>query len=110
MRESTTAILARNETWRGNATTEPYEAGWARELVIFVRALHAGSAGGAKAQVQISADGIRWVDEGTTVKVPEGQDEVQFARLNHFGNWVRLAATLPDNAEVRVLVTVHAKA
>lgn len=110
MRESTTAILARNEAWSGNVATEPYEAGWASELVIFVRALRAGSAGGAMAQVQISPDGIRWVNEGTLVQVPEGQDEVQFARLAHFGNWIRLAATLPENAEVRVMVTVHAKA
>jgi nitrogen fixation protein FixH len=110
MRESTTAILARNETWSGTVATEPYEAGWASELLIFVRALHAGAAAGAKARVQISPDGIRWADEGTTVQVPERQDEVQFTRLRHFGNWVRLVATLPDNAKVRVMVTLHAKA
>src|ERR1700754_897023 len=98
MRHSTTAIVARNETWTGVSATEPYEAGWASEVVIFVRALRDTSGASAKARVQISPGGMRWVDEGT------------FARLGHFGNWVRIAATLPEGSEARVLVTIHAKA
>lgn len=110
MRESTTAIVARNETWAGEASTEPYEAGWAAELVIFVRALKLAKGTLPDARIQISPDGMRWVDEGTRLPLPSGQDEVSFARLSHFGNWVRLTADLPEGSEIRVLVTIHAKA
>ena len=110
MRHSTTAIVARNETWTGVSATEPYEAGWASEVVIFVRALRDTSGASAKARVQISPDGMRWVDEGTSLDLPKARDEVTFARLGHFGNWVRIAATLPEGSEARVLVTIHAKA
>jgi hypothetical protein len=31
------------------------------------------------------------------------------ARVQHFGNWLRLATELPDGAECTVLVTLHLK-
>ena len=59
LRESHSAILARNEGWRGEVATEPYKAGRALEALIFLRALHApGGLGLAMVQVQISPDGM----------------------------------------------------
>jgi hypothetical protein len=92
------------------SATEPYEAGWASEIIIFVRALQEAKGPLAGARVQISPDGMRWVDEGTSLPLPTGRDEVSFARIHHFGNWVRIAAVLPEGQEVKVLVTIHAKA
>ena len=37
--ENLTAVVARNESWTGASATEPYEAGWAKEAIVFVRAL-----------------------------------------------------------------------
>jgi hypothetical protein len=110
IRESQTAIVARNERWSGRAATEPYEAGWATEAVLFVRALGDATGEAGTAQVEISPDGMRWVAEGTTFPLPTKADEVTFARIGHFGNWIRLAADLPPGAEVTVLVTYHLKA
>ena len=109
LRESQSAIVARNERWAGSVATEPYEAGWASEAVVFVRAL--GDATGAlgDAQVEISPDGMRWVAEGARFPLPARADEVTFARVKHFGGWLRIAADLPDGAEVVVLVTFHLK-
>ena len=47
--ESTTAVLVRGDAWQGAFASEPYEAGWAREAVIFVRLLKLqGDPGGAE--------------------------------------------------------------
>lgn len=109
LRESTTAILERNAVWRGAAATEPYEAGWAREAVIFVRALKPATGEMPMARVEISPDGQNWLAEGTTLRLPSGQDEVAAARVRHFGNWLRLAADMPDGSALTVLVTLHLK-
>ena len=52
---------------------------------------------------------MRWVAEGTSFALPLERDEAGFARVRHFGNWLRLAADLPDGAAVTVLVTYHLK-
>ena len=110
--ENTLAIVARNERWQAVAVTEPYECGWAREAVIFVRALTAEGMEGdlAFAQVQVSPDGMRWVDEGTSVVLPTQADGMEFAKVAHFGGWLRLAAELPEGATLTVIVSLHLKA
>jgi hypothetical protein len=110
LRESQSAVVARNERWSSSAATEPYEAGWAVEAVLFVRALHDAEGTPGTARVQISPDGMRWADEGTAFPLPARADEVTFARIAHFGNWLRIAADLPEGASVTVLVTFHLKA
>ena len=109
MRTSTSAIVARNETWTGKAATEPYEAGWAKEVIIFVRSLKMPEGPGGRARVEISPDGLHWVPEGTEIALPSEKNGVTFARIAHFGTWLRLAAELPDKCSNTVLVTLHLK-
>ncbi len=108
--ESVTAVVARNETWAGQSACEPYEAGWAREAVIFVRALKDAKGAPGEARIEISPDGMRWIPEGATFPLPTKTDGIGVARVRHFGNWLRVAADLPSGAEVTVLVTLHLKA
>ena len=112
MRESASAIVARNETWSGHGASEPYEAGWASEAIVFVRALKPPTLTGqtAEARVEISPDGIRWVAEGTRLPLPSALDETTFARVSHFGNWLRVSADLEPGSEITVLVTLQLKA
>jgi hypothetical protein len=110
LRESQTAVVARNEKWTGAAATEPYEAGWAKEAVLFVRALKDANGAPGRARVEISPDGMRWAPEGAEFPLPTKADEVTYARVKHFGNWLRVAAALPAGADVTVLVTIHVKA
>ncbi|MGX1791063.1 hypothetical protein ACWIGM_30245 [Bosea sp. NPDC055332] len=108
--ENLTAVVARNETWTGEAATEPYEAGWAKEAIVFVRALKEPKGQLPKARIEISADGMHWCREGSEFDLPAAKDAVTFQRLAHFGNFLRVGATLPDGAEITVLVTLHLKA
>jgi len=109
LRESSTTVIARNETWRGNSSTEPVEAGWASEAVFFVRALRAPVGAMPEACVEISPDGMHWVREGASVAMPTQENGVAAVRAAHFGNWLRLRAVLPEGSECVVLVTLHLK-
>jgi hypothetical protein len=110
LRESIAAIVARNETWTGKSATEPYEAAWASEALVFVRALKEAEGAPGRARVEVSPDGMRWVPEGTEFDLPREKDAVTFAKLVHFGTWLRVATDMPDGASLTVLVTLHLKA
>lgn len=118
---SYTAIVERNVSWEGSFSTEPYECGWAKEAIFFIRALDAAEgAGGAgigevpgeasgEARIQISPDGMRWIDEGSVFSLPGAADQATFCRVSHFGNWLRVAGNT-GSRKLRVLVTLHLKA
>lgn len=108
--ENLTAVVARNESWTGETATEPYEAGWAKEAIVFVRALKEPKGQLPKARIEISADGMHWCREGSEFDLPAAKDAVTFQRISHFGNFLRVAATLADGAEITLLVTFHLKA
>lgn len=109
--ESYTAVIARGEDWVDGSTTEPYEASWAREAILMLRTLESGTlTKGAKAHVQISLDGMRWVDEGTSLDIPTEVDGMSMARLGHFGHYLRLRAEMPENATGFMLATLSLKA
>jgi len=108
--ENVTAIVARNERWSGKAASEPYEAGWAREAIVFVRALKAPVGEPPIARIEISPDGMRWLPEGAEAPMPSAKDGIAVLRVRHFGNWLRVAADFAEGTECTVLVTVHLKA
>jgi hypothetical protein len=91
MRQIHTAVLERFGTFSGDFATEPYEAGWAEEAIFFVRIdAVEGTEAALTGQVQISPDGMTWIDEGTLLPAV-GQAGLVFVRVRHFGNWLRLA-------------------
>ena len=108
IRQSYTATIERNRVFQGEFATETYECGWASEAIFFVRKMEiTGAVAGTELRVQISADGIRWRDEGTRVELTTA--EVDFVRVKHFGNWLRLAGVLPAGATMRVIVSLSLK-
>lgn len=107
--ENITAIVARNERWSGAAASEPYEAGWAREAIFFVRALKEPKGRPPAAWVELSADGMHWVREGNEFRMPARRDDVSMVKVAHFGNWLRVATSFEEKAECAVLVTLHLK-
>jgi hypothetical protein len=108
--ENITAIVARNDRWTGAAASEPYEAGWAREATIFIRALKTPEGPQPVARAEISPDGMFWVVEGTEAPMPSDRDGVAVLRLRHFGNWLRVATSFDPGSTSTVLVTLHLKA
>jgi hypothetical protein len=73
-----------------------------------VRALDASGEAG-RARVQISPDGIHWCDEGTSFPMPAKAGEVTFARVTHFGGYLRLAAEFSPRASCKVIVALSLK-
>jgi hypothetical protein len=105
MRQSLTAIIERNVEWSGHFEVEPYEAAWATEALYFIRALQAENVpASASARVQISPDGMRWCDEGSSIDLPTAPDAVTFCRVREFGGWLRLVGEVPAGARLRVMV------
>lgn len=93
MRQFQTTITERKVNFSGDFTTHPYEAGWASEAIGFIRVeSFSGNSPALDAQVQISVDGVRWVDEGTAFQ-PMREAGDYFVRVQHFGNYLRLRGT-----------------
>ena len=106
MRHCITVPLERHKDLTGCFETEPYECGWAAEAIFFLRVQElAGENATLTAAVQVSADGIHWVDEGTVFS-PVAAVGDSFARVTHFGGWLRLAGRL-EGVEARMNVMIH---
>ena len=108
LRENQTAVVARNEWWADGDVSEPYEAGWAAEALVFLRALDSEGATG-RALLQVSPDGIRWLDEGTAFE-PPAKGQVAFARVREFGQWLRVRVEMPSGGRLKALLTYNLKA
>ncbi len=109
MNEAYTAVIVRGDCWEGEVETEPYEAPWARECVVFIRALESAElVGNGEAAVMISPDGIHWVDEGTTFPLPKAAGQTSFAKLSNFGHFLKVRARLPNGWQ-KVMVTLALK-
>ncbi len=110
MRNAYTAVIARGELWEGAVCTEPYEAAWAGEAVFFVHVMEATGSGVVVGRVQISPDGLHWVDEGTQMQFAAQADTVDFARVSNFGGWLRLSVVVPASVAIKVVATLALKA
>ena len=97
--------MARHKEVTGEFVTEPFECAWACEAIFFVRIQEAeNDAAKLLARPQISADGIHWVDEGSSFPTMSGVG-VWFLRLSHFGGWLRLRCeTEGDKARFNVMI------
>lgn len=109
MREAITAVVARGDIWSGVAASEPYDVAWASEAVVFLRSLGAeGNPEQARAWVQISPDGMRWIDEGSMLAIPR-VDEISSVRLQNFGTYLRVMTVLPEGSSFKALLTLSLK-
>jgi len=109
MRQSHTAAIELGTTWEGEYATEPYESAWAREAIFFIRLIDGEVPAGTAACVQIAPDGIHWTDEGTEILLPTTPGPTTFARVRHFGGWLRLTGSLPAGVAVPVIVHLALK-
>lgn len=106
MRHCITVPLERHTDLSGSFQTEPYECGWAAEALFFVRIQQQrGQDARMSARVQVSADGIHWMDEGTGFRPLSGEGDY-FVRVSHFGGWLRLAGQV-EGPEAEMNVMIH---
>jgi hypothetical protein len=99
---SVLAVVERARPLTGQWATEPFEAGWAHEAIGFIRLLEEPGAN-VDARIQISPDGIEWVDEGTRFPALEHAG-LAFARVVRFGNWLRIVGTVAGEHSVKAIV------
>lgn len=106
MKQFHTAVVERKKTFTADFQTHPYETAWASEALFFLRVdAMEGDTAELHGGVQISPDGVNWVDEGTDFE-PITDEGDYFVRVSHFGGWLRLACAVDgDDAEVKV--TIH---
>ena len=106
LRQFQTTILERKTTISDGFATEPIEAAWAGEALFFIQVKEPeGNKTRLQARVQISPDGIRWVDEGGVLDTAQ-EPGLHFIRVTHFGGWLRLCFTInPDTGSAGI--TAH---
>lgn len=104
LRASNTVVLERLKEFSTDFQTEPYETAWASEAIFFIR-LHEAHQGRLQAFVQISADGITWIDEGSSFPTLTAAGD-HFLRVSHFGGWLRLRCDL-QGEDPRMKLTIH---
>lgn len=111
MRHFNASAVERRITVSDILNSHPMECGWASEAIFFiiVEYLNDGNTR-LNAFVQISADGINWVNEGT--HFPE-IDKVghYYVKVAHFGNWLRVTGQVSgsDDASIKLSVHLHLK-
>lgn len=101
MRQFHMSVVERREPVADSFDTHPFEAAWASEAIFFLRVEELSDGGSIDARVQISADGMRWLDEGTAVATVNATGDA-FVKVKHFGGWLRLAGTVEGSAEITV--------
>lgn len=108
MRNFQTTVLDTFRDVSGPYATEPFEAGWAQEATFFVR-VHRTDEGtrSVPVAVQVSVDGLSWVDEGTHANVPTDRDG--FVRVRHFGGWLRLMVDVPPEVSCNLSIWIVLK-
>lgn len=105
MKTFATTVVELRQCFEQTVETHPFECGWADEAIVFVEPHNADPGDVVTLRVQLSPDGIRWLDEGTVLRVTEHA----MARLTHFGGFLRLAggATNAEGAATRTTLTVR---
>ena len=97
MKQFTAAHLEVKKIFHEDFVTHPFEAGWASEAIFFIMIEEvSGIDASLSAEVEISHDGVHWATEGTSME-RVGERGLQFLRVSHFGNWLRLNVRISGN-------------
>lgn len=92
MRQSHTAVVARNAAWNGPFATEPWETAWAAEAIYFVRLLPPVPFRVVmQYSVEISPDGIHWTELSQGTFDFDEHNVLAYRQLRDFGGWLRLS-------------------
>lgn len=103
MRNSQSAVLERGVDLDGVHETEPFEVAWATEARWFVQFLREAPGTQVELRVQISPDGINWLDhEGVRPQVVQAVGFVSIP-VDRFGHWLRLRAEQTSGEESPML-------
>lgn len=103
MQTTHTSVLARRVWIDSEFHTDPYEAGWAREAVVFTQV--EGKHPELRLATEISPDGINWLPRGEPQTLSDSET-IAANTVTVFGNWIRLTI-LGASADQQARVLVH---
>jgi hypothetical protein len=107
MQTTHTSVLARRVWIESDFHTQPYEAGWAREAVVFTQV--EGEHPDLTITTEISPDGITWLPKGEP-QVIAASERIAATALTVFGTWIRVSITgATERQRARVLVHLSLK-
>lgn len=100
-----TSVVELRQEFPAEIATHPYECGWADEALFFVESHDLMAGNHIRLRVQLSPDGIRWQDEGTVLDFTDST----FARVTHFGGFLRLVGTAVDPNNTIMAATISVR-
>jgi len=106
MNQFAVSVLETKKVFSKPFSTHPMECGWAKEAMFFIRAEEIqGKNPELTAKVQLSMDGVDWIDEGRSIR-PIESIGIYFCRVTHFGGWLRLQCNI-KGSEAHFKVTIQ---
>lgn len=106
MRQFITTVVEQRKDFTDRLDTHPTEAAWAAEAIFFMTVEKvSGKDAAMKAKVQISPDGVNWMDEGTAFDLITEKGQY-FVKVKHFGGWLRLSGSVKGEDAIFNL-TIH---
>jgi hypothetical protein len=99
MRQSQSAVIERGVDLVDVHETEPFEVAWAGEARWFIQFLRPAEDAVVEFRVQISPDGINWIDHEGVAPVSSSATGFVSIPVQQFGHWLRLVSTLTSGAE-----------
>lgn len=110
MRQFHASAVERRKYIEDTLETHPMETGWASEALFFLWVEEIeGENARLHAQVELSADGIHWIPEGTAFPVVQESGHY-FVKVRHFGNWLRVSGKVTgEKARMKLSVYLHLK-
>ncbi|TZF81872.1 hypothetical protein FW774_17660 [Pedobacter sp. BS3] len=110
MKNFQASAVERRITVTHDFASHPMEAGWASEAIFFIIVEEvSGAQATLETSVEISADGINWIDEGTSFAAIHSPGHYA-AKVSHFGNWLRVHGKITGtNPAFKLSVHLHLK-
>jgi hypothetical protein len=94
MRQSQSAVMERGVELERVHETEPFEVAWAGEARWYIQFLRPAPGSEVEFRVQISPDGINWVDHEHQPPVVSEAVGLLSVSVERFGHWLRLRSEL----------------
>jgi len=103
MRQSQSAVMERGVELASVHETEPFEVAWAGEARWYVQFLRPAPGCEVEFRVQISPDGINWVDHEAQAPVVVEAVGLISIPVERFGHWLRLRSEQASGSEAPML-------
>lgn len=109
MKQFLASTVEQRKTFESDFETHPMEGGWATEAIFFIVVEEISENEIAlNAAVEISADGVNWIPEGTVFE-RISKLGTYFVKIRHFGNWLRIKGQLEGEGKIKLSVHLHLK-